>query len=88
MNGINDSMDMNLGKLLEMVKDREAWSTALHGVAESDKTWQMNNNGNNRFPNQCSAQVTKSRDLAQLVYQKTDSDNGKASENSWCILQK
>ena len=89
MNSINDSMDMNLGKLLEMVKDREAWSTAVHGVAESDITWQLTNNrNNNRFPYQCSAQVTQSRDLAQVVYQKTDSDNVKAPENSWCILQK
>ena len=32
---ITDSMDMNLSKLLETVKDREAWSTAVHGVAKS-----------------------------------------------------
>ena len=38
MNGINDAMDMNLGKLWEMVRDREAWCAAIHGVTESDMT--------------------------------------------------
>ena len=38
LKGVTDSMDMNLGKLQEMVRDREAWHAAVHGVAKS-RTW-------------------------------------------------
>ena len=38
LDDITDSMDMSLSELLELVMDREAWHTAIHGIRKSDMT--------------------------------------------------
>ena len=44
LDGITDSMDVNLGKHQEMMRDKEAWRASVHEITELDMTWLLNDN--------------------------------------------
>ena len=53
LDGITDAMDMNVGKLQEMVRDREAWHAAVHAVAKEARSYMSGQLNNNNGKTQC-----------------------------------
>ena len=49
LDGITETLEMNLSELWELVMDMEAWHTVVHGVTESDMTQQLNNRARNKW---------------------------------------
>ena len=55
------AVDVKLGKPWEMVRDREAWRAVVHGVAESDRTEQVNNSNRGRLSVRCQSPLVMVR---------------------------
>ena len=61
VDGITDSMDVNLSELWEIVKDLEVWRAAVHGHKESDMTYRLHNNQQHQPPIPPKYQATRLR---------------------------
>ena len=65
LNGITKAMDLNLNKLWEMVRDREAWHATVHGVIELDKTLWLNHNNIVLYASRCSTKINITKNIKE-----------------------
>ena len=79
LDGIIDSMDMSLSKLWEIVKDREGWHAAVHGVAAADMIERLNNNNIKQGATAGGWDLEEELELGAKILEEEDPHKGPSS---------